>query len=100
MGRPAERSTGKTWPAPFSPGKCSSLRALARQLAAQGTTLAQLSDLGNSLAPNPEAHSGVAAVHPGSGSSRGSEGEWRQAGAGRRENYMEEAGCRARNVRD
>ena len=100
MRQPAERSTGKTWQAPLPSGNCSSFRALASPLAEQPTTLAQLSDLGNSLASNPEAHSGLTAVHPGSGSSLLSEGEWRQAGAGRQENYMEEAGSRARNLRD
>lgn len=89
----------KTWQAPLTPGKCSSPRAVALLLAALRTTITQLLDLGNSLAPNPEANSGVAAVRSGSGSSRGSESEWRQAGARSRENYTEEAGSRARNLR-
>lgn len=90
---------GKSWQVPLPSGNCSSFRALAGQLAEQQTTLAQLSNLGNAPASNPEAHFGLTAVHPGSGSSLLSEGEWRQAGAGRRENYMEEAGSRARNLR-
>lgn len=52
------------------------------------------------LALQTPTQSGVAAVHPGSGSSRCPCSEWRRTEAGCRENYPQEAGSKARDLQD